>query len=387
MAKKTIYLDHSATTPVDKRVLEAMLPYLRDDFGNASSIHHVGRKANVAVEEMREKIAHYIGAEPKEIVFTSGGTESDNAAVKGTLKATGKRHVITSNIEHHAILHTVENLKEEGIDVTLLEVDNEGTIHGDQLETAIREDTGIVTFMHVNNEIGAINPIKKLSDVAHKYSVAFHSDTVQSMGKIPVNVDDLGVDFLSVSAHKIYGPKGIGFMYIRNGMPFHAFMEGGSQERRRRGGTLNVPGIIGLGKAVELACEEMESNQKKISSLQKRLYNGLNERFPGLISFNSDPENGLYNMVNVSFPMEGSKALDGEMLLLNLDIEGICCSNGSACTSGAIEPSHVLMGIGRDLQTAKSSVRFSLGKDNTEEEIDYTLDKLEVIIDRMMKIV
>ncbi len=279
MAKKTIYLDHSATTPVDKRVLEAMLPYLQDDFGNASSIHHIGRKASVAVEEMREKIAHYIGSEPKEIVFTSGGTESDNAAIKGTLKATGKQHIITSNIEHHAILHTIENLKEEGIEVTHLKVDNKGIVHEDQLEAAIREDTGIVTLMHVNNEIGAINPIKKLSDVAHKHTVAFHSDTVQSMGKIPVNVDDLGVDFLSVSAHKIYGPKGVGFMYIRNGMPFHAFMEGGSQERRRRGGTLNVPGIIGLGKAVELACEEMETNQKKISSLQKRLYNGLNERF------------------------------------------------------------------------------------------------------------
>lgn len=387
MAKKTVYLDHSATTPVDSRVLETMLPYFKTNYGNASSIHHMGREANVAVEEAREKVAHYLGAEPKEIIFTSGGTESDNTAIKGVMKATGKKHAVTSEIEHHAVLQPMENLQREGIKTTFIKANDKGLISPDKVEKAITDETGIVSIMHVNNEIGVINPIPEIAEVCHKHKVLFHSDTVQSTGKLPIKVNDLGVDFLSISAHKLYGPKGVGVLYVRNGIDFSPFMEGGSQERKRRGGTLNVPGIVGLGKAIELAYEEMDQNKKHILSLQNRLYKGLEDRFSGIVSFNSDPEIGLYNIVNISFELEGDKALDGEMLLLNLDIDGICCSNGSACTSGAIEPSHVLMGIGRDEKTAKSSIRFSLGKNNTEDDIDYTLDSLEKIMDRMLKMV
>jgi cysteine desulfurase len=387
MAQRTIYLDHSATTPVDPRVVETMYPYFTEDFGNASSTHQLGRKANVAVEEAREKIAHYLGTEPKDIVFTSGGTESDNTAIKGALKATGKKHIVTSAIEHHAVLEPAESLTKQGYKAKFVSPDENGWISPEKVENAITNDTGIVSLMHVNNEIGIINPIPDIAEVCHEKGVLFHSDTVQSTGKIPFTADDLGVDFLSISAHKLYGPKGVGLLYIRNGAQMAPFMEGGSQERKRRGGTLNVPGIIGLAKAIELAYEEMDQNREHISSLQKYFYNSLTEKFSGLITFNSNPDLGLYNIINISFELEGNKTLDGEMLLLNLDIDGICCSNGSACTSGAIEPSHVLTGIGRDEKTAKSSIRFSLGKDNTKDEIDYTLDKLENILDRMLKTV
>ncbi|HKJ45249.1 MAG TPA: cysteine desulfurase family protein [Balneolales bacterium] len=387
MAKRTIYLDHSATTPVDPRVVETMYPYFTDDFGNASSTHQLGRKANVAVEEAREKIAHYLGTEPKDIVFTSGGTESDNTAIKGALKATGKKHIVTSAIEHHAVLEPTESLTKMGYKANFISPDENGRISPEKVKKAITDDTGIISLMHVNNEIGIINPISEIAGVCHENGVLFHSDTVQSTGKIPFTVDDLGVDFLSISAHKLYGPKGVGLLYVRNGAQMVPFMEGGSQERKRRGGTLNVPGIIGLAKAIELAYEEMDQNRGHISSLQKYFYNNLKEKFPGLVTFNSDSDLGLYNIINISFELEGNKALDGEMLLLNLDIDGICCSNGSACTSGAIEPSHVLTGIGRDEKTAKSSVRFSLGKDNTKEEIDFTLESLEKILDRMLKTV
>jgi len=387
MAKRTVYLDHSATTPVDPRVLETMLPYFEKNYGNASSIHHMGREANVAVEESREKIAHYLGAEPKEIIFTSGGTESDNTAIKGALKATDKKEAISSNIEHHAVLQPLEHLGQEGIKTTFIKVDDKGLINPNKVGKAITDNTGIVSIMHVNNEIGIINPIPQIAEVCHKHNVLFHSDTVQSTGKLPLNVDELGVDFLSISSHKLYGPKGVGVLYARNGIDFTPFMEGGSQERRRRGGTLNVPGIVGLGKAIELAYEELDKNKAHIMALQQRLYKGLQEKFSNLISFNSDPDLGLYNIVNISFELDGDKALDGEMLLLNLDIDGICCSNGSACTSGAIEPSHVLLGIGRDENTAKSSIRFSLGKDNNEEDIDYTINSLEKIMSRMLKMV
>lgn len=366
-------------------MLDAMLPYFNDVFGNANSAHGMGRRAQVAVEEARETIAGIIGAQPSEIIFTSGGTESNNAAIKGAIKATGKKHVVTSRVEHHAVLHPIQYARKDGISATYLDVKPLGMVSAEKVADAITEDTALVTLMHGNNEIGSINPIREISEICKSKGVLFHSDTVQTAGKIPVHVDDLGVDFLSISAHKIYGPKGVGVLYVRSGSKWTAWMEGGSQERRRRGGTLNVPGIIGLAKALELAHSELDSNRAHISNLKSQLIAGLKQRFGGLIAFNGDVEHGLYNIVNCSFPLDQEKSLDGEMLLLNLDIEGICCSNGSACTSGAVEASHVLMALGMVTPTAKSSLRFSIGKGNTEEDIQYTLEKLDIIVKRMLK--
>lgn len=382
---RSVYLDNAATTPLDPRVLESMLPFLKDDFGNANSVHSKGQKAHVAVEGAREKIASLIGAEPSEVIFTSGGTESNNAAIKGVIKATGKKHVITSRVEHHAVLHPIQYGRKDGIMGTYLDVRPLGNVIVEQVENAITEETALVSLMHGNNEIGSINPLWAISEVCKQKGVVFHSDTVQTTGKIPVNVNELGVDLLSISAHKIYGPKGVGVLYVRSGTPWAAWMEGGSQERRRRGGTLNVPGIIGLAKAMELSIAEMDQNRTHIEGLKKVMVQGLKEKFSGMIAFNGDVENGLFNIVNCSFPLDDEKSLDGEMLLLNLDIEGICCSNGSACTSGAIDPSHVLMALGMVTPTAKSSLRFSFGKSNTVDDVTYTLDKLETIVNRMMK--
>lgn len=380
-----IYLDNAATTQLDPRVLEAMLPYYRDHFGNANSIHSLGRQATVAVEEAREKIAAILNADPAEVIFTSGGTESDNSVIKGVLHATGKNHVVTSRVEHHAVLHPIQHARNSGVQASYLNVIPSGCVEASQVADAITDDTALVTLMHVNNEIDAINPIKEIAAICRERNVAFHSDTVQSIGKYKVNVKDIGLDFLSISAHKIYGPKGVGAMYVRSGAKWKPWMEGGSQERRRRGGTLNVPGIIGLAKAMELADAEMEKNRTHVESLKDRLVFGLKDRFGSLVSFNGCMDNGCYYIVNISFPLDEDKALDGEMLLLNLDIEGICVSNGSACTSGAIEPSHVLMALGMVTPTAKSSLRLSIGKNNTAHEIDFTLEKLDAIVHRMMK--
>lgn len=380
----SVYFDHAATTRVDERVLEAMIPYFTDHFGNANSAHQFGNDAKVAVEEAREIIAELIGAEPAEIIFTSGGTESDNCAIKGVVGATGKTEVITSPLEHHAVLHTAEALKRNGARPVYLDPDPSGYITPEQVQEAISENTALVSLMHVNNEIGTINPLKEISEVCRENNVPFHSDTVQSVGKIPVDVDELGLDFLSISGHKIYGPKGIGVMYMRHATPWLPWMHGGSQERRRRGGTLNVPGIIGLAKAMELVTSEMDDHRKHFIELRQQLINGLDEKFGDRYQINGDPENGVPHIINISFLNPDGGGLDGEMLLLNLDVEGICVSNGSACTSGAMEPSHVLEGIGLDTKTANSSIRVSLGKDNRADEIDYFLQKLEVVVERMM---
>lgn len=381
---RTVYFDHAATTPLDERVFQTMKPYFTEHYGNANSPHQLGNNAKVAVEEARESIAGIIGAEPAEIIFTSGGTESDNAAIKGALEATGKKEVITSPLEHHAVLHTVESSKKNGVKPVYLKAGKDGTIYPEQVEEAIHEQTALVSLMHVNNEIGTVNPIDEISEICKKYEVPFHSDAVQSMGKLPVNVDELGVDFLSMSGHKIYGPKGIGVLYMRHATPWMPWMHGGSQERRRRGGTLNVPGIVGLAKALELSVERMERDQTNFKKLRKRFVNGLEEKFPGTYQINGDSENGVPHIVNISFTDRNGGGLDGEMLLLNLDVEGICVSNGSACTSGAMDPSHVLNGIGLDTPIANSSIRVSMGKDNTIEDIDYLLEKLELVVNRMM---
>ncbi|PAU95931.1 cysteine desulfurase NifS [Aliifodinibius salipaludis] len=380
----TVYFDHAATTPVDERVLEAMIPYFTEHYGNANSPHGLGNNAKVAVEEARENIAEMIGAEPAEIVFTSGGTESDNCVIKGVVNATGKTEVITSPLEHHAVLHTAEALKRHGAKPVYLEPNSKGIITAEKVEEAINDNTAMVSLMHVNNEIGSINPLAEISEVCSKHNIPFHSDTVQSVGKIPVDVDELGLDFLSISGHKIYGPKGIGVMYMRHATPWLPWMHGGSQERRRRGGTLNVPGIIGLAKAMELTQKEMDDHRKHFIKLRKRLINGLDKTFGDRYQINGDTENGVPHIINISFLDPNGDGLDGEMLLLNLDVEGICCSNGSACTSGAMEPSHVLEGIGLDEKTANSSLRVSLGKQNTAEEIDYFVNKLKEVVERMM---
>jgi cysteine desulfurase len=380
----TVYFDHAATTPVDERVLETMTPYLTEHYGNANSPHGLGNNAKVAVEEARENIAEMIGAEPAEIIFTSGGTESDNSAIKGVVNATGKTEVITSPLEHHAVLHTAEALKRHGAKPVYLEPNSKGIITAEKVENAINENTAMVSLMHVNNEIGSINPLREISEVCKEYNIPFHSDTVQSVGKIPVDVDELGLDFLSISGHKIYGPKGIGIMYMRHATPWIPWMHGGSQERRRRGGTLNVPGIIGLAKAMELAQNEMDDHRKHFIKLRKKLISGLDEKFGDRYHINGDTENGVPHIINISFLDSNGNGIDGEMLILNLDVENICVSNGSACTSGAMEPSHVLSGIGLENEIANSSIRISLGKQNTLEDIDYFLEKIEVVVERMM---
>ena len=384
---KTVYFDHAATTPLDERVLEAMMPYLKENYGNANSAHHLGQKSKVVIEDAREKVADLIGAEPSEIVFTSGGTESDNAVIKGVLAVSGdKKEIVTSELEHHAVLHTVELEKMHSIKPVFAKAKDCGTITPEAVRDVITENTALVSLMHVNNEIGTINPLSEIAEVCREFGIPFHSDTVQSLGKLPINVKDLGVDFLSGSAHKIYGPKGTGIMYIKNGARWIPWMIGGSQERRRRGGTLNVPGIIGFAKALELAVEEMDEHNRHFKKLRALLLDMMEEKLNVDFQANGPKEKGVPHIVNLSFSDQQGKFIDGEMLLLNLDIEGICVSNGSACTSGAVEPSHVLDGIGMDPGLANSSIRVSFGKQNTEEDVKYFVEKLDEVLKRMFSL-
>lgn len=381
---RTVYLDHAATTPLDERVLEAMMPYLKEGYGNANSAHHLGQKSKVVVEDAREKIAGIIGAEPSEIIFTSGGTESDNAVIKGVLAVSGdKKEIVTSELEHHAVLSTVEMEKMHGVKPVYAKAKNCGTVTADAVKEALTDKTALVSLMHVNNEIGTINPLREIAGVCQEKGVLFHSDTVQSLGKLPINVKELQLDFLSGSAHKIYGPKGIGMMYIKNGSRWIPLLNGGSQERRRRGGTLNVPGIVGFAKALELAVSEMSDLTLKYKRLRKLLLELLSSRLEFDYTINGPQENYVPHILNLSFSDGEGKSIDGEMLLLNLDIEGICVSNGSACTSGAVEPSHVLSGIGIDEKLAKSSIRISFGKQNTEDDVHYLVEKLDTVLKRM----
>jgi cysteine desulfurase len=382
-----VYFDHAATTPVDPEVLDVMLPYFTKCYGNANSAHQHGRDCKVAIEDARELIAKLIGAEPSEIIFTSGGTESDNAIIKGVYEAlsrAGRTEIITSSIEHHAVIHPAEALKRQGATITYLQPDSNGIITADQVAEAISEKTAIVSLMHVNNEIGSINPVKEIAAVCRDKKVPFHSDTVQSVGKIPVNVKDLGLDSLSMSAHKIYGPKGIGVLYVKNGTPWIPWLQGGSQERRRRGGTSNVAGIVAMAKAMELSLARMDDLDSHYKKLRAAAINGLKRKFNGRFVINGPEEGGVPHILNVGFKTADDRGLDGEMLLLNLDIDGICVSNGSACTSGAMEPSHVLKGIGRSDAIGNSSIRISFGKQNTLEEVEFFIEKLDGILERMM---
>ncbi|MEX2364772.1 MAG: cysteine desulfurase family protein, partial [Balneolaceae bacterium] len=335
-------------------------------------------------EDAREKVAKLIGAEPSEIIFTSGGTESDNAAIKGVLAISGdKREVVTSELEHHAVLHTVEMGKMNGVKPVFAHSKHCGTITAEAVEKVITENTALVTIMHVNNEVGTINPMKEIAEVCKTKGVLLHSDTVQSLGKIPFSVKDIGVDLLSGSAHKIYGPKGTGILYVRNGSRWIPSMQGGSQERRRRGGTLNVPGIVGFAKALELAVDEMEQYKNNNKTLRKLLLEKMETTLKFNYTINGAKENRVPHILNLSFSDDEGNFIDGEMLLLNLDIEGICVSNGSACTSGAVEPSHVLSGMGVEENLAKSSIRVSFGKQNTADDVLFFVEKLDAVLNRM----
>lgn len=377
-----IYLDNAATTPVDKRVLEAMLPYYSDVFGNPSSLYSYGQEAKKAIEEAREKVAKALGADADEIYFTSGGSESDNWALKGVayaLKDKGN-HIITTEIEHPAALNTCRYLEKEGFKVTYLPVDEYGLVKPEDLKKAITDKTILVSIMFANNEIGTIEPIEELVKIAHEKNVYFHTDAVQAVGNIPIDVKKLDVDLLSLSAHKIYGPKGVGALYIKKGIKIHSLIQGGTQEKNRRAGTENVAGIVGLGEAIELITKNLDSHINKLTFLRDKLINGILEKIP-YVRLNGHPTKRLPGNVNVSFEF-----VDGESLILNLDMAGICASSGSACTSGSLEPSHVLLAIGHSKELARGSLRLTIGKDNTEEDIDKVLEVLPQIIKRLRSI-
>jgi cysteine desulfurase len=375
---KRIYLDYAATTPTHPDVVEAMRPYFSDSFGNPSSIYSYGQESKGAVEKAREQVAILIGARDDEIVFTSGGTEADNFAIQGVVLANPERnHIITSAIEHHAVIETCRFLERRGFKVTYLPVDREGLINPDDVRNTITKKTCLVSIMHANNEIGTIQPIKELAAIAREAGVYIHTDAVQAVGQIPVNVDDLGVDLLSMSAHKLYGPKGVGAIYIRKGTKLVPFMHGGGQERDRRGGTENVPGIVGFGRAAEIARAVMSGETERQTRLRDHLINGILKQIDG-VHFNGHPTKRLPNNINVSVDY-----VEGESMLLNLDLENICASTGSACSSSSLEASHVLLALGLPHEQAHSSLRFTVGKWTTDEDIDRVLEVLPRVVSRL----
>lgn len=374
-----IYLDHAATTPVKQEVLDAMMPYFTQNFGNPSSIYQVAQINKKAIDDAREKIAKYLGANTNEIFFTNGGTEADNWAIKGIVEANKNKgnHIITSKVEHHAVLHTCEYLEKQGYEVTYLNVDETGAIDLEELKAAIKDTTILISIMYANNEIGTIMPIKEIGQVAKEHGIAFHTDAVQAIGQIEINVKEENIDALSLSAHKIYGPKGIGALYIRRGLKIGTLIHGGAQERGRRAGTENVPGIVGLAKAMELAYTDFEAKNERIKTLRDKLINGILESVP-YSKLNGDAVNRLANNVNIGFEF-----VEGESLLLLLDMHGVAASSGSACTSGSLDPSHVLLALGLPHEKAHGSLRLTLGESTTEEEIDYVLEKLPAVVGRM----
>ncbi len=363
MEKRRLYMDYAATTPAKKEVVEAMMPYLTDYFGNASSFHLFGREAKTVLDKARRQVASLVNADPSEIYFTNGGSESDNWALEGTAFARKSKgnHIITSKIEHHAILHTCEYLeKTHGFEVTYLDVDKDGKVDLEQLKREIKDTTILVSIMYANNEIGTIQPIKEIAKIAHEHGALMHTDAVQAVGNIPVDVKDLDVDLMSMSGHKIYGPKGIGGMYIKKGVRIHNFMHGGAQERRRRAGTENIPAIVGYGKAAEMAKENLENHMSELSRLREKLVNGVMERIPHT-RLNGHPTDRIPGNTNFSFEF-----IEGEGILLLLDQLGIAASSGSACTSGSLDPSHVLMAIGLTHEWAHGSLRLSIGDFTTD---------------------
>jgi len=380
---KRIYLDHTATTPLDPRVLEAMKPYFSETFGNASSVHWFGQQAKGVLERSRETIARAIGAESGEVFFTSGGTEADNLAIMGAARASKgrKNHIITTNAEHHAVLGPFEGLEKEGFEVTCLPVDEYGRVNAGQVAEALRPTTCLVSVMHANNEVGTISPIREIVAVVHERGALIHTDAVQSLGKIPLNLQDLGVDAASFSAHKIYGPKGIGALMIRKGVEIEPILQGGGQERGKRPGTENVPLAVGFARAVELAVNEMTEESARLQDIRNRLEQLVRREFPYAL-VNGHPAERLPHILNVSF--DSSKIqLEGEMLVMNMDLHGIAVTSGSACTSGSLQPSHVLLAMGRDDKTAKATLRFSFGKSNTTDDVAFVLETLKTVLHRM----
>ncbi len=376
---KRIYMDYSATTPVKQEVLDAMLPYFTEHFGNASSIHGYGQDAKRALEASRATIAGTIGAPADTFYFTGGGSEADNWALKGVMKANQNKgnHLITCKIEHHGILHTCETLEKEGFEVTYLDVDSEGMVSLEALEAAIKPNTVMISIMFINNEIGTMQPIAEIGKIARKHGLIFHTDAVQALGNVKINVDELNVDLMSFSAHKIYGPKGIGGLYIRKGIKIQNLIEGGAQERKRRAGTENIPGVVGFAKAAEIAHENLDAHIEKLTYLRDRLVKGIMESVE-YSKYNGHPTLRHPGNVNICFEF-----IEGEALLLSLNAKGIAGSSGSACTSGSLDPSHVLMSIGLPHEIAHGSLRLSLGDFNTEEEVDYAVESLVEVVHKL----
>lgn len=377
--KEFVYLDNAATTKVRPEVVEAMLPYFTEIYGNASAVYDFGQKCKQAMEDARETIAASIGTKAANIYFTAGGSESDNWALKGVAEAYGDKgkHIITTKIEHHAILHTCAYLEQQGYEVTYLDVDADGLVSPEALRQAIRPDTILISVMFANNEIGTIEPIAELGEIAHEHGIIFHTDAVQAYTQVPIDVEKMHIDLLSASGHKLNGPKGIGFLYIRQGLKLKSFIHGGAQERKRRAGTENVPGIVGLGKAVEIAMETMEERTAKESALRDYLIARIEEEIP-FAKLNGHRVKRLSNNVNFCF-----RFIEGESMLIMLDMAGICGSSGSACTSGSLDPSHVLLAIGLPHEIAHGSLRLTLGDENTKEQVDYVVDHLKEIVAKL----
>jgi cysteine desulfurase len=380
-----VYLDYNATTPVDRAVFDAMAPYFTATYGNAGSIHSAGQRARGAVDAARDWVAALIGAKPSEIVFTSGGTEADNLAILGILKRLahpahgrpGQQHIVTSAIEHHAVLNTCQEVEQRGVDVTYVPVGASGVIDAEDVRRALRPETVLITVMHANNELGTLQPIEEIGRIAREAGIAFHCDAVQSAGKAPIDVKQLNVDLLSISAHKIYGPKGTGALYVRSGTEIEPLFHGGHAERDRRPGTENVPGIVGLGRAAELARESLSADASRIGKLRDRMQRALVEKIPSVRS-NGDPKRRVPNTMNLTFPGAG-----GEALLIALDLQGIECSTGAACSSGAVEPSHVLTAIGLSDDDARSTLRISLGRPTTDTEVDEAIRVIPEVVARL----
>jgi cysteine desulfurase NifS len=379
MEDRTVYLDHAATTYVKPEVFEAMKPYFSEHFGNASSIYSLGRDSKKAVEEAREKVAKAIGAEPREIYFTGSGSEADNWALKGIAAANKKKgnHIITSAVEHPAIMNSCKYLEGEGFEVTYLPVDSEGQISPEQVRSAIKDNTILISIMFANNEIGTIQPIKEIGAIAREKGIIFHTDAVQAIGNVKIDVQEANIDLLSLSGHKFYGPKGIGALYIRKGVKISSFIHGGQQERGKRASTENVPAIIGLGRAIELATENLDEYNRKLIDLREKTIEGLFAKVP-YIKLNGHRHNRLPGNVNISFQF-----IEGESLLLMLDMKGIYGSSGSACSSGSLDPSHVLLAIGLPHEIAHGSLRLTFGDENTQEDVDYILEVIPQMVSRL----
>ena len=376
---RRVYLDNNATTPLAPEVFEAMKPYWLEDYGNASSIHWYGQRAKAAMETAREQVARLLNARPGEIVFTSGGTEADNAALVGVVEAARAetKHIITTAIEHHAVLHTAKALEKRGVSVTYVRVGSSGVVDPADVARAIRPETVLISVIHANNELGTIQPLEEIGRLARQHDIYFHTDAVQSVGKIPVDVEKLDVDLLSLSAHKLYGPKGVGALYIRKGTVLRPLLHGGHHERDRRPGTENVPGIVGLGKAAELAQGLMAEDATRLANLRDRLEESLLSRVP-LVTVNGDRQRRLPATSNLSFDF-----IEGEGFVIAMDLRGIACSTGAACSSGSLEPSHVLSAIGKTPGQARASIRFSLGRFNTPEDIDYALEIVPAVAEQL----